>query len=190
MQQTPKAALPHQLLLSQASHKLKKPAACSTVCTFPMGANWSSACFAALNLSSRSKKLVIDISCIAVSVALSLVFIISAFFFLCHRRHIRSFSAPEKGYWKHYGFFTFFAAAGSFAGAIAWAMQLESLKYAADASFDAHSDVEHSVSFNFHSQSYKFGVVFQVLCKKSPPPPLPLTLHLRNLRAPVDAYPI
>jgi len=133
-----------------------------------MGMNWSSACFAALNNSNQSKKDVIYISCIAVSAALSIVFIISAIFFFCHRRYIRSVPVPEKGYWKHYGLFTSFATAGSFSGAIAWAMQLESLKYSVDASLDAHSDVEHAMSFNFHSQSALFGVFFQVLCKPTP----------------------
>ncbi len=137
-----------------------------------MSTDWSAACFGALQRSSSSRKDVITASCGVVSAAQCIVFLISTFFFICHRRYMRTVSSPEKGYWKHYGPFTLFTALGSFASAHAWAFYLKSLNYALDASQEAHSNHEHSSSFSFRSQSLSFAVLFQALCK--PPPPLPL----------------
>ena len=133
-----------------------------------MGIDWSAACFGALKRSSSSRKDVITASCGVVSAAQCIVFLISTFFFICHRRYMRTVSNPEKGYWKHYGPFCLFTALGSFSSAFAWAFYLKSLNYALDASQAAHSNDAHSSSFSFRSQSLSFAVLFQALCKRDP----------------------
>ncbi len=136
---------------------------------FAMGTNWSDACSSALQRSSSSMKNVITVSCSIVSAAQGIVFLLSAFLFICHRRYVRTVSIPEKGYWKHYGPFVLLTALGSVASANAWAFQLKTLKISVDASKAAHSNDEHSSSFSLRSESLKYAVFFQSLCKREPP---------------------
>lgn len=137
---------------------------------FPMGINWSDACSSALQRSSSSMKHVITVSCSIVSAAQGIVFLLSAFLFICHRRYVRTVSIPEKGYWKHYGPFVLLTALGSLASANAWAFHLKNLKLSVDASQAAHSNDEHSSSFSSRSAANKYAVLFQSLCKREPPP--------------------
>jgi hypothetical protein len=84
---------------------------------------------------------------------------------------MRSVANLNKGYWKHYGHFTLFTAIGSLASAVAWAFNLKSLSFQIDAVQKATSDSEVISSYASRSQQYTFGVVFQVFCKRLPPPP-------------------
>ena len=131
-----------------------------------MGIDWSAACNDALASSNRSKKDVIILSCSIVSASLCAVFVISVIGYFCHRRYMNSVDIVERGYWKHYGPFSLFTALGSFASAIAWAFLLKALELSVDATQIAHSDEQHYSSFWLKSQSYKYSVVFQTMCKQ------------------------
>jgi hypothetical protein len=134
-----------------------------------MATGWSDACSGALERSIRSKKDIIIASCSIVSACLGIAFFISFFFFVCHRRYVRTVSNPEKGYWKHYGPFTLFSAFGSFASANAWVFQLKSLLAALNASKVAHTNDQHVSSFSSQQEASTFAVFFQILCMLSPP---------------------
>jgi len=154
-----------------------------------MGIDWSAACNDALASSNRSKKDVIILSCSIVSASLCAVFVISVIGYFCHRRYMNSVDIVERGYWKHYGPFSLFTALGSFASAIAWAFLLKALELSVDATQNeiAHSGEQHYSSFRLKSQSYKYSVVFQTMCKhesSATPPPFITAAPFLHLRAP------